>query len=120
MSILRQTEIDRMRLTAETALDKVCTIERVSIVSDGMGGTTQTWTTLVTNVPCAIAPRGGTGEEDEDAVVRGRASLILTLHHDQDIEADDRVVIEGKQFEVLAVHFRSYQVTKRVELAEVT
>lgn len=120
MSLLSQSELDRMRKVAESAFDKTCKIVRLVRSSDGMGGTSETWNDAYTNVPCAIAPRGGAAEDDEDSVIRGRSSLVLTLPSSQDITTSDRVEIEGRTFEVLDAHFRTYQVTKRVELAEVT
>jgi hypothetical protein len=48
-----------MRRRVRRLLPDVCSIERKTTVSDGGGGTTETWANLATGVPCFIEPAGG-------------------------------------------------------------
>ncbi len=114
--MLSTAELTAMRATAETALPDSCVIQSQSLVSDGAGAGTLTWTTAGT-VDCRLAPPGGTGAGESvqgDRVVPD-GEAILTLPHGTAIDTDSRIIHGGGTFHVEAIHDRSWEITMRVE-----
>lgn len=120
--MLTAAEIAGMRTVAETTFDGTAIIHRHGYVSDGSGGGTSTWTPSGT-VACHLSPITLRGEREP--VIGGRvtpdADWILTIPAETSIDRAARVEVAGVNFEVLALHApRTWELTRRVELAEVT
>ena len=77
-----------------------CSILRKSSVSDGMGGQTDTWTTLASTT-CRVAPDKSL---DLEAAVQGRLQAesrwIIAFPAGTDVTAADRVTTLGSTYEV--------------------
>lgn len=106
------------RRIAASAMPDTAQIERLTAVSDGMGGSTETWAVVATYA-CRLSrlPQMPIERELEDAL-QGRVPFTLYLPFDADATAADRVVCLGDRFEVVGVHNpTSYQVHVRCTLA---
>ena len=106
MRQLSTGEITRMRSTQATAMNTTCTIQRVSQVADGAGGSTDTWSTLASNVACRIMKAtiaAQTSEQVAADILRGKALYYVTIPAGQDVTNKDRIVSGGRTFEVVQV-----------------
>lgn len=117
--MLTDADLAMLRTIVRDFLPQEAEVQRPTATSDGRGGQTLTFTTVKRRVPCRLAPSSGT-----EAVVAGRLtareSWTLTFLHDSDIRPQDRVVVGGHTFEVLAVlNAHAWTVATRVLAVEV-
>jgi SPP1 family predicted phage head-tail adaptor len=91
-----------MRAEQTKALPSTCTIVRRSVAADGLGGQTETWTTLASGVACRLAPMSYR-ERVAAQQFGGDETWHLTLPYGQDVTAADRVIYGGVTYEVKAV-----------------
>lgn len=111
-----------MRATAATTFDSTAILLAEEYVSDGGGGGTTSWTASGT-VPCHLSPITLRGEREPVTGdrVSPDADWILTLPAETAIEYDSRVLVGAATFEVIALRApRTWELTRRVELNEVT
>ena len=101
--MLTAAEIAAMQDTQETALPDTCTIKSCTLAPDGLGGYTETWTDLASNVACRLTPMADPTEAIVADRFRGRALWTLTLAEGQAISHDDRVVVGSDTYEVAGV-----------------
>jgi len=113
--MLTSTEIEAMRTMQEAALPDTCTIKRRTLTSDGQGGYTESWSTVDT-VNCRLSPATRLPEEIAQAgKLTGTTAWIVTLDHDADVTAEDRLEIGSKTLEVLAVlSGKTWETARRV------
>lgn len=89
-----------MQAAALPILTGTCTISRKTEGSDGMGGQSDTWTTLAT-VACAIAPAMQADNEQIQELRLGLVSgWIIRLPVGTDVTILDRIVSGGITYEV--------------------
>lgn len=118
--MLSASEVASMRTTAERALPSTCTIQRKTSVSDGGGGTTETWASYAEDVACRVAPAGGGETGTAGDRINDETTHIVTLPALADITEADRLVIDGQTYEATAVRKRGvWEITRRVEAKEV-
>ncbi|HEY0011560.1 MAG TPA: head-tail adaptor protein [Allosphingosinicella sp.] len=75
-------------------LRELVRFERRTVVSDGMGGSSGAWGTVVATVPARIAPQRG-GEEVRSQRLSGIATFDVVVRSDSDtasITTSDRIV----------------------------
>jgi hypothetical protein len=110
-------ELTQLRRDAEGYLPDTCTISYLTTTGDTMGGWSESWTDRGTSISCRLAPKTIYGENTEGERIVAGTSWMLTLHHDQTIEVDDRVTHGGKTYQVVGVKDRhSNQTATRAEL----
>jgi head-tail adaptor len=101
--MLSAADLAAMRATLTESLPDTAQVQRATRAPDGMGGFTETLTTVAT-VPCRLAPSGNTPVEQVVAErVTDRALWTLTLPAQTDVAATDRVVVGARTFEVVGV-----------------
>lgn len=54
--MLSLTELTALRATVETTFDTTCEVRPRATVSDGAGGSTDTWPATGTAIPCSVRP----------------------------------------------------------------
>lgn len=100
MRDLSPGELTSMQHTQNALLPDTGVIHRPTGTSDGMGGTTQAYA-LVATEPCRLSPRN---VQPADSVVAGRPENAMgwniTFRAGTDIRVTDRIVINGRTFEV--------------------
>jgi hypothetical protein len=117
-----------LRGIAEAFLPDLADVQRYTEVStsDGM---TQTWTTVLTDVPCRVSPRSSSATEGVapgGGVVRALSSWVVVVPWTTGVTGRDRVTVHGsdrtdeRTFEVLRVGERSYEASRELlcELVE--
>jgi SPP1 family predicted phage head-tail adaptor len=119
MSLLSDQELVSMRATAAEALDGTAVIQTQQLVSDGGGGGTTTWMPSGT-VDCRIAPYSqSSGEMLEGEQVMNDAEVVITMPAETEIEADARVVSDGRTYTAVAIRRRSEELTRRFAAKEI-
>jgi hypothetical protein len=97
------------------------TILRKASVSDGEGGTTDTFAETYLNVPCSLTRSSVRPQEREAAaLVEGIQLWVITFAYGTDVLRTDRILCDGRQFEVLGAGSGSYELAHRVTCLEIT
>lgn len=105
MTALTTAELTQMRLDAESILDTTCTIQTLSRASDGMGGWPETWANAYTGVACLLsAPQQQPTDDVSGDRFKVVAEWILSVHWDQAIAVNNRVILGGDTFDVVSIH----------------
>ncbi len=118
--MLTAAEIADMRATQDMALPSSCAISRVALTSDGAGGQTESWSTNAT-VSCRLGALGNSGAE---RVIAERLTsvtpFVVTLPAGTDVLPKDRIVVDGRAFEVVVVLDKAaWETARRVAVTEV-
>jgi len=108
------SDLDKIRAEQEKLMTETVYIQRLTRVSDGAGGWTETWQTVATTKG-RIATQSG-GETKRGGAVTVNMSLVVTLPHDTDLRQDDRLQIGGKQYEIDNIFERSGKTALRVSV----
>lgn len=94
-------ELSAVRDAVANVLPDSCIIQRLAETSDGQGGFTQAWAAVGT-VDCRLVAKSG-----NTRALGGQQNTVgaytLTVPHDTDIQASDRVVIDSTNYRVLFV-----------------
>lgn len=101
------------------------TIQRETLVPDGGGGQTSSWSTLEADVPCRLSPVGG-GEVSTGSARRGgdrisdQSTSLITFEADTEVTEADRILVGSRTFDVTLVRVRGeWEMSRRVEAREV-
>lgn len=119
MPLLSSAELTSMRAVHDGTLPDTCTVERATGTQTDIGEGVPSWATLASSVACRLAPNT---EREQDLGMRSVAvgEWVLTVTHDQDLVAGDRVVVGARTFNVLGVtEGRSWGLCRRAALIEV-
>lgn len=101
--MLTAQEIAAMRQTLTASLPEQAQIQRPGQSADGLGGVTESWTTVAT-VACRRSPAQQTAQEQLIAEsVRPRVLWRLTLPANTDIRPADRVQLGAVRYTVQGV-----------------
>lgn len=118
-SLLPTTDLTAMRAAQETALPGTATITRKTVVADGMGGQTESWSTLAASVACRLAPMSYR-ERIAAQQFGGEETFHLTLPYGQDVTGADRVVYGTITYEIRAIESGgSWETVKRLLVGRV-
>ena len=119
MPLLSAGELSAMRTVQNETLPGTAVISRNSPTSDGMGGWTDAWAAVGT-VDGRVAPASESGAERLVAErITAEDAWVITLPHDTDVTARDRIVIDSRTFEVVAPLPHSWTTALRVVATEV-
>jgi head-tail adaptor len=101
--MLTTAEIDGMRLTLDSSLPDFCTITSRVLTADIYGGSTDSWVTGLT-VSCRLAPRSlSDGEREQAGAELAVGNWLVTMPALTVVATTDRLIIDGRTFEVLQV-----------------
>ena len=115
--MLSTADIAAMRSTAEECLPGTAVIQTQTFASDTGGGGSLTWTASGT-VDCRIAPVTG-NEQIVGERVTPEADWVVTLPAETSVTTESRIITGGGTFNVTALRApRSYEISRRVEVAE--
>lgn len=116
--MISAAELSAMRAIENSAMTTTAVIHRNTPVADGMGGFSDAWGAVGT-VLCDLWPINQRGDREGVAVGGqpiSKANWFITVPHDTTITAKDRVVADGRTFEVVFVpNSESLMSAKRVE-----
>lgn len=86
-------------------LDQRVAIQRLTLTSDGQGGSIDSWSVLAT-VWAHARPRGGKESVQFDRV-NGEHSYLFVIRYMADIRQSDRLVWQGECYNIRAINNRS-------------
>lgn len=117
--MLSAAELTALRSTLTASLPGTVNVERVSLTSDGMGGSTESWAVVV-----GAAARVSPSISGEDRIVGGKdvseAPWTVTLPQGTDVSVRDRIVAGSVTYEVVATSgTRSFDTCVRCACVEV-
>lgn len=105
--MIPQRELDQIREDAESYLQSTCDVSRSTRVSDGGGSYSDSWATVLTDVPCRLnfqnyqAPATSGGRLNEDA------AHYFWVPVGVDVRLQDRLIHEGRTWEVTGAPHRT-------------
>jgi SPP1 family predicted phage head-tail adaptor len=101
---LSDVELSRLRDAHAATLTATCAIWRKVKSTNAAGGPDDTWAEQIASVPCRVMPAPLQRVLDTSA---GRETMTpyfrLTVPYDTDIQAEDRVVFDGDNYQVVAL-----------------
>ena len=117
---LSAQELASMQAACNAFLPGTAIVQRVTLVSDGMGGYTPTPTNIGTAI-CRVTPAGAGAEKLVAEKLTSLNNWVVTLPATTDVTTKDKLVIGARTLEVQAVLApRSWEVTRRVIASEVS
>jgi SPP1 family predicted phage head-tail adaptor len=121
MTVISDAELTKMRAAADDYFPDTCTIQTQTESVDALGGVVHTWANTYTGVACRLDPeRTRQGEQVSSLVLESQSRWMLNIPHDQAISVEDRVIHDGKTYEVATVvDTQSYRTIRRAELRRV-
>lgn len=120
--VLDSSDFQRARDSQEALMIEKVDIERLHLESDGAGGFIQDFALAYRGIKARLTQPGlqARGESVFANSVREEADVMLSLPHNQTLDARDRVLHNGVKYEVLAVATaNSYITAKRALLRRV-
>lgn len=117
--MLSVAELAEMRTVQGLAQAGTAVISRKTLTADGMGGFTETWAAAGT-VSCRVWPATESGAESllADRITESDA-WVITLPYATDITAKDRIVADGRTFEVVSAIAHTWETARRVVATEI-
>lgn len=105
--MLTAADLAAMRADQAAWLVGTAVVQTRVPTSDGAGGFDETWAASGT-VACRVSYLAsqtsiGGGDQVRGAAVRDIAPWTVTLPHDADVSSSDRLVVEGRVLQVVAV-----------------
>lgn len=109
-----------LRTLADQFLPDVCSVQRYTETHTGEG-TVQTWADHLTGVACRVSPlASGTGEAlGADASLSAVSQWTVWTEAGIDVTVKDRVIYQGRTFEIARVGARSYEIQRELICREI-
>ena len=111
--MLTSDELAQVRATQGLTMLNQGTIYRLSRTSDGMGGTSEVWTSVLT-IPCRVSAGSASDSSVLAGQLRERAPWRVTVPALTDIRVTDRIQVDGRTLEVVGIDAPSTYETARV------
>lgn len=102
--MLTAAELTAMQVVEESVQSSTAVIERYSLTADGMGGYSEAWSAVGT-VTCDLWQVTRTDREKagNGAQPIARGDWYITIPYDADVQAQDRITVDSRTFEVTFV-----------------
>ncbi len=112
-------ELQAMQATATSAMDESITIQRATPTSDGAGGSSLAWATVVT-VSGNLAQPSGQLMQNYDYLVGATSTWMVRVPTGTNVKENDRLQVGGQTLRVQVIlQPQSYQTAMRLLAAEV-
>lgn len=119
MTQLSAADLSQMRDDIEELMPDTCTIQSVTLVSDGQGGMTETWATAYSSVACRVDFIRGK-ETLSSGAIQPYTTAMLSLPYDTVITTENRVVHDSVTYNVVSINDgQSWNIVKRVVMEAV-
>ncbi|MEZ0396830.1 MAG: phage head closure protein [Anaerolineales bacterium] len=112
------SDLSKIRAEQNKLLTETVYIQRLTRTSDGAGGWSEVWQTVATTKG-RIAPSQRGGENVQGGAITAYGEYIVTLPHDTELQQDDRLQVNGTQYELEAIMERSEKTALRVLVKKV-
>lgn len=112
--MLTDEELTAMRAVQGQTMTETVYVQRLTRTADSTGGWSESWTTAAT-VSGRIAPRmANSGENKIGGKVETFGDYLITLPHDTNVQTDDRLQINGEQYQIQSILERSKKTALRL------
>lgn len=98
---LSSNELTQLRADQADYFPDTCTLQTVSLASDGMGGQTPTWSNTHTSVACRVYYEQGGSEEMQGGQPASESQWVLTVAHNQTLTEKMRCVHDSETYEIV-------------------
>ena len=120
MTQISAADLAQMRDDIEELMPDTCTIQSVTLASDGQGSMTETWGTALASVACRLDFIRG-NETLTSGAVQPNTTAMLSLPYDTAITTEHRVVHDSVTYNVTSVNKgQSWNIVKRAVLEVVS
>ena len=114
--LLQNNDLTYVRNEAIKSLPDTVDIQRKTLVGDGQGGYSETWSSAYQNIAARLIASGG-GESNAAGRQDLQAGFTLTLAHDQSVEQTDRILHTSGTYEVQTIDTgKSWSITTRCQI----
>lgn len=118
--MISASELTKMQATLTASMPGTVTISRVTLTSDGMGGMSESWSTVGTAV-ARVSPTGAGLDDIVGGEVLNQTPWVVTVPVATSVTERDRIIYAGQTFEVIRTNNpRSWDTCIRCECMEVT
>lgn len=117
-------ELSAMRQAVIHALPDSAEVRRASATSDGLGGQDIAWTTIATlscrlSLPTAGVPGMSMLGQMLGERIANRVIFVASFPANSDVRDGDRIIVDGRTYEVLSVINGSWEIARRAIVVEV-
>lgn len=116
--MISASDLAKLRIDAEAALDGLCDVVHRSFVNNNSGGQT-TSEDRDTDVACKVLPAGKPAESIIAAGIESRQLVMILLPVAQNISVTDRIEIGTAVYEVAGTDDRTVQALQQIICAKV-
>jgi len=107
------SDLSKIRTEQAKLMPEIVYIQRLTRISDGAGGWSETWQTVATTKGRIAPSQRMAGEREQGGALAVYGEYIVTLPHTE-LQQNDRFQIAGTQYEVSAILERSEKTALRV------
>lgn len=115
---MNATTLARLRRVADANMNLTATVSRLTVGSDGMGGSTQSWASAGT-LSCRRTSELSQAEQQVASRLAIVRPWVVQAPALSDVRETDRLVIGGDTLEVVQVGASSWEAVRRVLCREV-
>lgn len=116
MTQLSAADLSQMRDDIELLMPDTCTIQSLTLASDGQGGQTETWGTALASAACRLDFIRG-DETLTSGAIQPYTTVMLSLPYNTVITTENRVVHDSVTYNVTSVNDgQSWNIVKRAVL----
>lgn len=109
--MISEKDLLKMKSQQEEAMDKVCYVQSLSRTSDSAGGWTEAWQTISTT-KCGISTPSPTHYEEVGGKIIDMNTVVIRLPASVSVTEQNRLQVDGVQYQVKNVLRRSHQTAK--------
>lgn len=113
------SDLTKMQAEQEKQMPETVYVQRLTRVSDGAGGWSEVWNTVATTKGRIGLANWQPNEAEIAGRVQNRQKYVVTLPADTELTEQDRLQINGRQFEIIGIARRSEMTALRVTCVEV-
>jgi len=106
------SDIDKIRVEQEKLMPETVYVQRLTRTSDGAGGWSESWQTIATTKGRIAAKSGN--ENELGGKTTAITTYLITLPSNTELEDDDRLQINGEQYQITAPLNRSEKTALQV------
>jgi hypothetical protein len=116
--MLTESELSGMRQAILEVMPATALVKRATSASDGMGGQTLNWTTVIASVACQVEMPSGNapGMSQIGRVVAERAGnrmvWVATFPYGTDIREGDQITVSGQVYEIIYTFNGSWDIAR--------
>lgn len=116
---MTSSDLEKIRAEQNKLMPDTVYVQCLTRTSDNAGGFTEVWQTTATVKGRIVCSERQAGETVKGGEVKTYGEYIVTLPYNTNLRQDDRLQINGVQYEVIAILERSEKTALRVIVSKV-